>query len=239
MTDALDEAEVLLRASRSGVLSTLSKRADGWPFGSLVPYAVSRRSEPIILIARIAEHTKNIEADSRVSLLVHEPLGEDVQAGGRLTIMGHARRIATEEVEDAAARYLVRVKGAASYMETHDFHFHSVSLERLRYIGGFGKIHWLEPSGWTERKDPLADAAPGILAHMNADHADALRLMVRAIAALETTTAQMIGVDAFGFDVATDARRVRLEFPERATPENIRRIMVAMTVEARRAANVG
>ena len=235
MTDALDEAEGLLHASKSGVLSTLSKRAEGWPFGSLVPYAVSRRSEPIILIARIAEHTKNIEADSRVSLLVHEPLGEEVQARGRLTIMGHARPIAAPEVEDAAARYLARVKDAAGYLGTHDFRFYSVSLERLRYIGGFGKIHWLEPDGWIERKDPLADAAPGILAHMNADHADALRLMIRAFAALETTHARMIGVDAFGFDVATDARRVRLEFAERATPENIRRLMVAMTTEARRA----
>src|SRR5688572_9544560 len=94
----LEDADFLLRTRGKGMLATISKRIEGWPFGSIVPYAIDRRGRPIILIAGIAEHTKNIEHDDRVSLLLQEPEGEgDIQAKGRLTFLGRAEMIPDDD----------------------------------------------------------------------------------------------------------------------------------------------
>lgn len=236
---ALEDADLLLHRRRNAVLCTLSKRAEGWPFGSVVPFAVDREGRPIILIASIAEHTKNVIVDPRVSLLVQEAEGEeDVQARGRLTVMGRAEQVPKEDVEDAQARYLARLPDAAGYFDTHDFVFYRIVVDRLRYIGGFGKIFWLDPERYRRRisEDPILAGARRIIDHMNEDHADALALYCRGFRQIEPTSAVMTGVDRWGFDVKCDGpdHRLRFDFDEAATMATIRPIVVAMTVEARR-----
>ncbi len=236
---AMIEAEALLRTRGRGVLATISKKVAGWPFGSVVPYAVDPTGRPILLIASIAEHTKNIEADDRVSLLVQEAEGaEDVQAKGRLTLMGRASQVPEAEIADARARYLARVPDAEGYFATHDFALYRIGTEHLRYIGGFGKIYWLDPAAYQTHvaEDPIVRGAAPIIEHMNADHEEAMSLWCRAFRGITPGHVRMSGVDRWGCDLESSApdRRLRFDFEAAAAPNSIRQIVVAMTVEARK-----
>lgn len=235
---AAQDAKLLLRQQKDGFLCTLSKRVAGWPFGSIAPYALDASGAPILFISTIAEHTKNIEADNRVSFLVQEsPEGGDSQAKGRITLMGRATRVSAEDIPSVRARYLSRVPSAASYSEAHDFAYYRISPEHVRFIGGFGKIFWLpaEKVRLDAAADPLAKAAGGIIEHMNSDHADAIKNYCRAFKSLSPASAKMISVDQFGFDVECSEPnvRVRFDFDQPATPASIRAVVVEMAKRAR------
>lgn len=234
-TQAYVEAEDLLHQAHVASLGTLSAREGGWPFGSIVPYALGPRHEPILLLARIAEHTKNLVADPRVSLLIHEPHDQgDPQAKARLTVLGRARRL--EAVEPSLeARYLARVPEAKSYHRTHDFDFYSVEPVRLRYIGGFGKIFWLEPGPILDRPDPFLGAeGQGVLDHLNQDHADAIGVLGQAFGAWREPAGRAIGLDPWGLELENlRGERLHLPFAERADLGSIRRIIVAGVGRAR------
>lgn len=243
--EAVRDAQRLLRRSATSVLSTISKKIEGWPFGSIAPYALNARGEPILFISTIAEHTKNLIADNRVSLLVQEELPDgrslaaqgEVQAHGRITVMGRATQIAEHEVADARARYLSRVPSAVGYSNAHDFAFFRLGFEHVRFIGGFGKIFWLDPARMilNPKLDPLAEGALGIISHMNEDHADSLRLYCRAFRSVDPEEVEMVGVDQFGLDLACRRPdlRLRFDFDEPATMKTIRPIVVKMVQDAR------
>ncbi len=238
---AMEEAEALLRTRKDAVLCTLSAKVEGWPFGSVVPFAIDREGRPIILIASIAEHTRNVKADPRVSLFVQAGANEahgDVQTLGRLTLMGRAERVPPEALDDARARYLAVLPDAADYFGTHSFAFYRISVERLRYIGGFGKIFWLDSDKYRARiqEDPLLKKAAGIVAHMNEDHTDALALYCQAFKGIEVEGVTMTGVDRWGLDVRceTPPSHLRFDFQKPATPDTIRSVVVEMVQVARK-----
>ena len=135
------EARRLLRSCSSGALATLSRRLQGYPFATAVPFMTDFDGSLVLLISRLAEHTKNIEEDPRVSLLAHEPSG-DVQAAARLTVAGMCDRIAAHS--DLKERYVRRFPQANDLLRL-DFDFHRIQPTAIRYIGGFGKTHWIEP----------------------------------------------------------------------------------------------
>src|SRR5712691_10673307 len=149
MNKSLSARGLLLKES-FGVLSTISLDVPGYPFGSVTPYCADRQCRPIIYISGIAQHTRNILADSRVSLTVFESNGDsdDVQARGRVTCLADARQIRSEEVEDARERYFRYFPSNRQYAQTHDFEFFRLDLVRVRFIGGFGQIHWVEPANF-------------------------------------------------------------------------------------------
>src|SRR6185295_16029780 len=141
-------ARRLLLQESFGVLSTISIDLPGYPFGSVTPYCTDRMSRPIIYISHIAQHTKNIVADSRVSLTVVEKGdSDDVQAQGRVTCIGDARPVARED-DDIRERYFRHFPSARQYERTHGFEFFSLELVRVRFIGGFGQIFWVEPAAF-------------------------------------------------------------------------------------------
>lgn len=152
------EARRWLREGRVAALATLSvdDRTRGFPFGSVVPYALDADGAPFILIADIAQHTKNLRADPRASLLICEPERDgDPQAGWRLTLLGPMAPLQT--TPERHARYAARVPGTRGYLEddSHGFRFWSLRTERIRRIGGFGQIGWLEAGAI--RRDPGSD----------------------------------------------------------------------------------
>jgi putative heme iron utilization protein len=204
-----DEARRFARGQQSGVLSTLSLRLEGYPFGSVSPFILDHAGRPVILISDIAEHTKNIVADARVSLIV-QPYSADMQTTGRVTIIGRAERLPDKDA--LGPRYLRYFPQAADYFTMHDFNFYRIEPVRIRYIGGFGRIHWIEPVGYLSAIDSLADAEPAIVEHMNQDHAETLCLYCRHVHGLEVAEAAMIGIDPDGFDVRADAQVVRFAF---------------------------
>ena len=239
--DAAQEARRLLLKARHGALATLS-RHDGAPFGSVAPYAVAADGSPIFLFAGIAEHTKNLRADPRASLLVAEPGAgtDDVQAHGRLTLVGTINSAPVDMIPELRARYLARLPEAQSYFKTHDFSFYTLLVRRARYIGGFGKIFWLEADALAidPARDPLQPVSRQVLDHMNQDHRDALVLLVRAQQGLELEAQdlEMVGIDTYGMDVAcrTSPMRFRFEFPQEGNPQNVRSLVVGLVAEARK-----
>jgi putative heme iron utilization protein len=235
--EATQEAVALYRARPHGVLGTLSARAEQWPFASVVPYALDRLGRPVIYVASIAEHTRNLTADSRASLFLQPdvPPGVDAQTLPRLTLLGRLRPVPRQEEADAFARYVARLPTASSYEQTHDFSLWRMTVERARYIGGFGKIFWIEGAAFEldPAQDPLLAVAGRVVEHMNQDHADALVTYCQAFHRLSPARVEMLGVDQFGFDVDADGRRLRFDFPVPVGPETVRGAVVELLKVAR------
>jgi putative heme iron utilization protein len=192
----------------------------------------------------MAEHTQNAMRDPRASLLVTEPVpeGADPLASGRVTLLGRIAPVADDDRDLARDRYLAANPAAAYYIDFGDFAFYRLDVESIRYVGGYGRMSWLDASAYAAAEpDPLAGAAAGIIEHMNADHADAQVLFCRHFGARpDTVEASMSAVDRYGFEMiaVSPAGRaaVRLEFREECrTGDAVRRAMVAMVAEARAA----
>ncbi len=214
------------------MLSTISKRLAGHPFGSVVPYVLDHDAQPVILISRLAEHTKNIEGDARVSLLVNDPAG-DIQAGARLTLVGNAAR-ADGGLEALQARYLNYFPDAARLFALGDFALYQIRPLQLRWIGGFGDIQWISAEAYAPPANRLASEEQDILAHMNADHAHNLRDYCRHFHGRVAVEARMAGIDCDGFDVRADGELVRFDFELPATDAAAARAaLVAMARQAR------
>ena len=227
----------LLRAERKAVLSTLSAARHGWPFASLAPYALSRSGEPILLLAGLAQHTKNLALDPRSCLFVQDRAAEaDPQAGARATVLGRVRRAEPEELEDVRARYVALHPQAEKYFDQHDFALYLHSVDEVRYIGGFGVIGWVPGHAvlLDRAGDPVAAHSEEIARHVNGDHAAALALLCRA-RGKPGRSATLLGVDAFGFDALdADAGRLRFDFEApAATSEDVRDRFVSMVRAAR------
>lgn len=201
MANLAPEAKQFLRSTHSGILSTHSVKFDGYPFGSVAPFVLGHDCQPVILISSIAEHTKNIILNPKVSLLVFAGT-EDLQANARLTLLGSAVKIEKNDA-DLRARYLRYLPQAASYFEMHDFAFYRINLTHARYIGGFGNMSWLSSDDFSSPSvdSQLAAQETAIIEHMNTDHAHSLIAYCQYFHQVEATHAQMLGIDSDGFDV--------------------------------------
>jgi putative heme iron utilization protein len=203
------EAKKFLRSTHSGLLSTISSKFDGYPFGSVAPFVLGHDCQPVILISNIAEHTKNIVSNPKVSLLVFSG-AEDLQANARLTLLGYAIKIEKNDA-DLKARYLRYLPQAASYFDMHDFAFYRIKIEQVRYIGGFGKMSWMNSDELLTQPPSdislLASQETGIIEHMNADHAGSLIAYCKYFHQLEVSEAKMLGIDRDGFDLKASFER--------------------------------
>ena len=232
-----ERAHTLVAGRGVGTLGTLSLDPAGYPYGSFVTFALDG-PDPVFLISRLAAHTQHLEADPRASLLVAEEVapGADPLAAGRVTLVGPCARLE----EDASAReaFLAAHANAAYYVDFTDFAFWKLRVEAVRYIGGYGRMSWVDVEGW---RDPIAPHAAGIVQHMNEDHADALVAYARAFTrATDAEAATMAGIDRFGFElsVATPKgpRPARLAFDAPiASPTEARKALVALVKKARAA----
>lgn len=234
-----ERVRTLLVSERVGTLATQSQRHPGWPFASVMPFALSDDASPLFLISGMAIHTQNLLADPRVSLLVMQS-GADADPLGspRATLLGSVHRI-DEPGESIRAAYLERHPSARYWIDFSDFSFFRLEVTDLYFVGGFGVMGWVTAEGYrAAQADPLVDDAAQILAHMNADHADALRLMARHFAGLEAEEATMVSCDRLGFVVraktAQGMKGARIAFPEPIrSRDDARHALVAMTREAR------
>jgi putative heme iron utilization protein len=167
-------------------------------------------ARPVIYISRLAEHTKNIDADPRVSLLVRDA-NTVPQAGARLTLIGDAVR-ATGDLAALRARFLAYVPDAARLVELGDFSFYRIEPATLRYIGGFGAIHWIAADAFAPPSNALDKCEADIVAHMNAEHTAALRDYCRHFKNRQPAAVTMIALDCDGFDVRADDELLRFDF---------------------------
>jgi hypothetical protein len=240
-----ERARTIVAGQGRATLSTLSLDPPGMPFGSVITYGLDALGRPSFFVSTMAEHTRNLDADPRASVLVVEdtPAGADPLASGRVTLLGEVGEV-IDPGERAAARdgYLA-ANPSAFYVDYGDFRCVRLEVTGVRYVGGFGRMSWVDVAAYAAaRPDPLASAAEGIVSHMNADHADALVTLCRHIAGrTEVTAASMTAVDRYGFEVVAELpgdhrEALRIGFPtEQESADGVRRELIAMLHEARTA----
>jgi hypothetical protein len=207
-------ARSLIRAGDRATLATVMRTDTaeaGGPYASLVLVAADHDASPLLLISKLADHTKNLEADPRVSLLFDGTagLGEPL-TGPRVSVQGTAS--VTDDPRHRA-RYLARHPGAAMYAGFKDFSFYRVNVARAHLVAGFGKIHWIDGRDVLAEPSPaLIEAETGIVEHMNSDHADALQLYAHTLLDQQGAGWTMTGIDPEGIDLRAGGIVARLNF---------------------------
>ena len=221
-----ERARTLVYLARIGSLSTLSRKQPGFPFGSVMPYGLDKHGRPIFLISTMAMHTQNLQADPRASLLVtQDDAGGDPLGASRVTLVGNVLPIGESATAEARKLYLARYANSKYWVDFEDFSFYRMDVVDVYYVGGFGVMGWVSaPEYDGSQPDPLADSMAEIIQHMNADHKDALVLLARKFARIESTEAMMTAVDRLGF-------HVRLK-----TPDGMRGARIAFLQEVSNAA---
>ena len=225
-----DDARRFLRSHHVGVLATHSRTVSGYPFGSVVPFACDAQGRPVILISGLAEHTRSLEADARASLVVHEMTAADT-AAPRLSIVGDAARC---EDEAAAARYLRAFPDAERLLALADFAFWRIEPRQALFVRGFGRIDWVKDDALAAPPNEIAALEDGALAHMNADHADAIAAYCAARGMTGTDAASMVGIDVDGFDIRAGDALLRFSFDAPVTTgADLRRTLAELARRAR------
>ncbi len=207
-----------------------------------MPYALDEQGRPIFLISSMAMHTQNLLGDQRASLLITQAeASKDPLGASRLTLVGNVSGIPEPELIGARKLYLARYENSKYWVDFEDFSFYRMEVVDVYYVGGFGVMGWVTASDYDQAQpDPLADAAAGILQHMNADHKDALVLLARVFAGIESQEATMTAVDRLGFQVrlktAEGMKGARIAFlREVSNPIETRRVLVEMVQKVRQA----
>src|SRR6266403_4709135 len=234
--DAARLARSLLRRSRQGALATLMADS-GDPYCSLVNVASHADASPILLISRLALHTRNILADHRVSLMLDERAEGDPLEGSRILLAGRAEQAGTDDLPALRRRYLNAHPSAETFVNFNDFSFFRVRPSGAHLVAGFGRIVDLKPEQCLiDMSDAgaLLEAEQGAIDHMNADHRDAMNLYATRLLGAEVADWRCTGCDPDGLDLQAGAKTLRLDFPERVTgPGELRKILVGLADEAR------
>lgn len=235
-----ERARTLMYLSRIGSLSTHSRKQPGFPFGSVMPYALDERGQPIFLISTMAMHTQNLQADPRAGLLVtatdeeRDPLG-----AARVTLLGNVRPVEQPELARARKLYLASYANSQYWVDFEDFGFYRMEIVDVYYVGGFGVMGWISASEYADaRPDPLADAAAEIIQHMNTDHKQALALLAREFADIDAQEAAITAIDRLGFQLRLTTRDglrgARIAFLREVTnPAETRKVVMEMVQTAR------
>lgn len=235
-----EQSRAVARACRTAVLSTiLPGKADGdapHPYGSLVLVAFDHDAAPLLLISTLAEHTKNLAADGRVSLLCDGTAGyAEPLTGPRVTLVGSAEKTTAPRHR---ARFLARHPGAAMYADFKDFAFYRIEVSRAHVVAGFGRIHWVPGAAYRYGADcaALMEAEAEIIEHMNTDHADAVQLYATRLLNRPGGDWKLCGVDPEGADLIHAGEIARLPFDKPVTDAEGARVELVRLVKRARAA---
>ena len=234
--DAARLARSLLRRSRQGALATLMA-GSGDPYCSLVNVASHADGSPILLVSRLALHTRNILGDSRVSLMLDERAEGDPLEGSRIMLAGRAEEASTDDLEILRRRYLNAHPSAEAFVSFKDFSFFRIRPGGVHLVAGFGRIVDLKPEQFlTDISDAAAllEVEQGAIDQMNADHRDAMNLYATKLLGAEPAEWRCTGCDPDGIDMQAGPTTLRLDFPERVTgPGELRKMLARLASEAR------
>lgn len=226
-------AKALIRTARRGSLATLDVEGGG-PYASLVGIASDFAGAPLLLLSRLARHTRNLATDSRASVLLASEGATDPLADPRVSIQG--RLVRTEDPADRR-RYLARHPEAVGYAGFADFGFFRLDVLGAHLVAGFGRIVDLAPAALLADiagAEQLLEAEPGIAEHMNDDHADAVELYATKLLGAGQGAWTFVGCDPDGCEIALDGKVLRLPFPRRATSStDVRMHLVDLVRQAR------
>jgi putative heme iron utilization protein len=234
--DPFQLARSLLRRSRQGALATLMT-GSGDPYCSLVNVASHPDGSPVLLISRLALHTRNILGDNRVSLMLDERAEGDPLEGARIMLAGQAEEASGEAAKLLRRRYLNAHPSAEAFVDFKDFSFFRIHPSGAHLVAGFGRIVDLKPEQFlTDISDAAAllQAEPDAIDHMNADHLEATNLYATRLLGAEAADWRCTGCDPGGLDLQAGSDTLRLDFPDRVTsPGELRKMLVRLAGEAR------
>jgi heme iron utilization protein len=235
-----EEARALVASTNVATLATHS--SEGYPWASLVAFgSLEGGGLPVLFVSTLAEHARNLERDPRASLVVSDPNPRpDVLACGRVTLAGTAARPDPDVAEAARDTYVAAVPAAKAYLDFRDFSLWILEVERVRWVGGYGRMDSVDARSYRDAEpDPVVRTAPGAIAHLNEDHADALLAMARALGGYpDATAASCASIDRYGLDLDLDTPRgpafTRVGFAEPVTrPDGLRAATVELARRAR------
>lgn len=238
-TPRQDLARALVRgADRAALATTMTEGAQ--PYPSLVMIAAAPDASPLLMISELADHTRNLAADSRCGLLIDGTRGlENPLTGARLTLLGTIARCTDQSL---ARRFLARHPNAEIYAGFADFAVHRMIVERVHLVAGFGDIHWIPGEDYLFDTDAAAEfcaAGMDIVDHMNTDHADALALYATQLLGLADASWRMTGIDPEGCDLRAGGRFARLPFTRPvATAEDARAALIDLVSKAQKTAEI-
>ncbi|WP_192954784.1 HugZ family pyridoxamine 5'-phosphate oxidase [Gallaecimonas mangrovi] len=236
---AVHQARELLLKIQSGVLATHSKALPGYPFGSVTPFVLDRDGSLLIFISDIAQHSRNLNMDPKCSVTVFEQtLDADQNTQGRVTVLGDAVQLADAEGSNAFDLYCTHFPESAGYRDAHDFAVWRLVPKRIRYIGGFGKIFWLERQEWQDAVGQWDKSAEqDMIAHMHQDHHDAIKAMAKHFFG-KSRAAELLSIHPEGclMRLEGEERARLLAFDDNAMDAMaVRKALVALTQQSRAA----
>jgi heme iron utilization protein len=239
--DAARLARSLLRRSRQGALATLTP-GSGDPYCSLVNVASHPDGSPILLISRLALHTRNLLGDARLSLMLDERAEGDPLEGSRIMLAGQAEQASGDDVAILRRRYLNAHPSSEVFVDFKDFSFFRIRPTGAHLVAGFGRIVDLKPEQFlTEISDAasLLEAEQGVLDHMNADHREAMTLYATKLLGAKSADWRCTGCDPEGIDLQAGSITLRLDFPRRiVTPAALRQVLKQFADQARDVATI-
>ncbi|MET0756470.1 MAG: DUF2470 domain-containing protein [Mycobacterium sp.] len=198
---AAEEARTIAASTNTGTLATLTSTGDPW--ASFVTYGLLDGA-PVLCVSNLAEHGRNLSGDQRASIAIVAPNSDpDPLASGRVTLAGVVERPTGDEASTARDAHLAAVPAAKYYIDYSDFSLWVLRVRRVRWVGGYGRMDSATGEAYAAaRADPIRPRAEAAIAHLNADHGDALRAMARTLGGHPDTTAALCtGADRYGLDL--------------------------------------
>lgn len=232
---------LIRRADRAALATSLARDGSAWPYASLVLAAADHDGSPLLLLSDLADHSRNITQDGRVTLLYDGTRAwRDPLAGPRASVLGRAAQV---EDPRLLARFLARHAGAKIYAGFKDFNLYRVEAESAHLVAGFGRIEWLGAADFlldSAQIGELPAVEADALSHMKADHGDAVALMARHLLEQEGSDWDLVGCDPEGCDLARVGELARLDFEQPVGDSaGLRKQLAALTNRARRKAAEG
>ena len=209
------DAVSLLRNASEGVLSTISVRNDGYPFGSFVTFVTDVDRSILIYASNIAQHTINLKEDSKSCLTLFKIDDDfDKQNSSRMTLLGDLKSLPNEEVETVKNRFENFLPESKKYAAMHDFNFYRLHINQVRWIGGFGKIAWLDAKKWEQHKPKWSSNESSIIEHMNEDHSNNISSALNAQHSIKDNEAKMLSLSIDGYYIKSIEEIYFISFEE-------------------------
>tara|TARA_B100001109_G_scaffold53972_2_gene43436 strand:+ start:3957 stop:4685 length:729 start_codon:yes stop_codon:yes gene_type:complete len=209
------DAVKLFRSNNCGILSTMSKKYEGYPFGSFITYVSGKNRTLFVYTSDIAQHTINLKSNSKACVTLSELETDfDKQNSSRLTLMGDLKKVSSEDIIECQERFLNFLPESKKYSSMHDFKYYKLEISRVRWIGGFGEIAWLDPKNWKDVLPKWSKNEEMMIEHMNDDHSNVIQSALHAQYGLKDNKVKMIALNIDGYYVLSRKKIFFIAFDE-------------------------
>ncbi|WP_150466379.1 HugZ family protein [Francisella sp. SYW-9] len=231
--DAAFRARRVVRQKLYGVLSTQLISMPGYPFGSMVEYAINQQGNIVVYIANLSQHTRNINVDNKVSLTIIGDETTDIRATPRVTIIGSIRK---SNLEDNKEIYSLFFPNKAGFSSHKGFNYCEIEIERVRFIGGFGDAHWIKKDDFCLKQNFTGDSISSVVKHINEENLELIKLCYQLHVLNQTyySELKMIYFDQEGLWLQSEYKNHYINFEKPVeTLESLKTAFIEMGKKAR------